>query len=583
MAGIGGWVGAPARASAELLVGSSEPAVWRGEGASLAWAARRTCTRGGLGLASDDTYVLAFDGVLTARAALVVAAERQLGHAVPAGDAALLLTLWRALGEAALDRLEGTFALAVYHRARRELTLARDRLGGATLAWGRAGEARVFGSDTAQVAAALEAPRAPTHWLDVLLLGHAPPPATPYRDVWSVEPGHLVRFDAAGTPRVVRYFAPSFMARTDAARQLSTRLVEIVEAHVAEAPSAVVLLDGGVGGAALAHAAGSRWDSCSVVLSGEDPSRDPGVRQARALGTRHHVLTLAPDALDVGALVRAHGGPFATQAPLAAARLVASSLLGEAPLILGTGASTLAGAPPSVVAATTEATLPPRVGAWVRRGSELVADVTLSPLRPWLESVAEGVRAAERPLRQRVLGAEGVLPPELLAEALLPELRPSLFGRTAWSDRALTEASTDTVLGRALARRLRGRVAEELTPAYEHALRRGGATVLWPYFDARWVERATGVLAEQRPAALAALVPAAVPCVADAQEAQLARWMSGPLEPAWRTAVLAERSPLTEVLDVSKLRSSLFAAWNPARGRQALALWTLAAWLAPRP
>jgi hypothetical protein len=159
-----------------------------------------------------------------------------------------------------------------------------------------------------------------------------------------------------------------------------------------------------------------------------------------------------------------------------------------------------------------------------------------------------------------------VLPPELLAEALRPELRPSLFGRTAWSDRALTEASTDTVLGRALARRLRGRVAEELTPAYEHALRRGGATVLWPYFDARWVERATGVLAEQRPAALAALVPAAVPCVADAQEAQLARWMSGPLEPAWRTAVLAERSPLTEVLDVSKLRSSLFAAWNPARG-----------------
>jgi hypothetical protein len=416
--------------------------------------------------------------------------------------------------------------------------------------------------------------------LDVLVLGHAPPPTTPYRDVSTVEPGHLVRFDAAGTPRVARYFAPSFMARTDSPAELGSRLSEVVEAHIAEAPRAVVLLDGDVGGAALAHAAGGRWDTCSLVLSGEDPARDPGARQARALGTRHHVLTLSPDALDLAALVRAHGGPFATLAPVAAARLARSPLLGEVPLVLGTAASTLAGAPGSLAAATAEVTLPPRLGAWVRRGTEAMADVTLPPLRPWLESVAHGVRVAERPLHERVLDVEGVLRPEILAEALRPELRASLFGRAAWSDRMVTEASTDTVLGRLLARRLRGRIAEEVVPGFEHTLRRAGATVLWPYFDARWVERATGVPQGQRPSAVAALVPAAVPCVADAHEAQLARWMSGPLEPSWRAAVLAERSPLAEVLDVAKLRPWLFAAWNRGRGRQALALWTLAAWLA---
>lgn len=583
MAGIGGWVGAPARASLEALVGSSAPQVWRDEGAQLAWAGRRASTRGGLGLAADDTWTLAFDGVLTARASLRVAVERQLGHAAPEGDAALLLALWRGLGEAALDRLEGTFALAVYHRARRELTLARDRLGGATLAWGRSGEARVFASDPAQVAAALDAPRDETHALDLLLLGHAPAPATPYRDVSTVEPGHLVRFDRAGTARVARYFAPSFMVRTDAARELGPRLAEVVEAHVAEAPRAVVLLDGGVGGAAIAHAAGARWDTCSIVLEGEDAARDPGVRQARALGTRHHTLTLAPDTLDLTALVRAHGGPFADLAPVLASRLVSSGLLAEAPLVLGTAAEALAGAPPSLVAAAAEATLPPRVGAWVRRGTEALADVTLSPLRPWLEGVAHGVRAADRPLRQRVLDVEGVLSPEVLAKAVRPPLAAQLFGRAGWSDRMLTEASTDTPLGRALARRLRGRVAEELVPGYEHTLRRAGLTALWPCLDARWVERATGVPLEQRPAALAALVPSEVPCVPDAEDAQLARWMGGALEPRWRAAVLAERSPLSELLDLAQLRPPLFAAWNRGRWRQALALWTLAAWRATQP
>ncbi len=597
MAGIGGWAGqaggGDARPSARRdkaalasLVGGAATAVcWVEEGAGLAWAPRgrghslhdmgAPPRRDGLAVADD--LVVAFEGTLVERATLRTFVERRGLVPTRGHDAELILLAWRELGSAALDRIEGTFALAVWSRARRELLLARDRLGGYSLAWSHGAGGVAFAGDLAALVRWVEAPRDEARMFEVLLQGHVSPPHTLYRGVRVVEPGYTVRFDAHGTTRATRYFAPSFIPRAEVLEALGQRLATVTDAHIALGTEGTVLLDGSIGGAAIAHAAqrgaAAALDTSSIHVAGE---LDVGAQQARALGTRHEVVELVPEAISMADAVRAHGGPFATVAPL-----VAGALRHHPIVYAGAGAETLAGFPARVAEVTRGSALAPWAGRALRRGSELVADVTLSPLRPWFESMAALGGASEQPLGHRLLVAEGVFPPDVLAAIVRPRWHSALFDITAWSDRMVDEATADSALGRGLARRLRGHVAEELLPGLDRALRAGGAELRLPFLDRRWIEQATGLLPADRGRALRHAIPEAVPFEPDVGERLLARWMGGALEQSWREAVFAETSPLADLIDLPRVRALLLAevAWNPGRWRQALALWTLSLWI----
>jgi asparagine synthetase B (glutamine-hydrolysing) len=400
-----------------------------------------------------------------------------------------------------------------------------------------------------------------------------------FAGVRAVEPGRLLRVDAGHAPRTTRWFAPSFIPRTGADRELSDRLGEVVRSQRAGAEvegrdAPAVLLDGGAGGAAIAALCGRGARTVSVHLAGEE---DAGALQARALMTEHTALVL--DDPSMAAAVRAVGGPFATPWPLVASRLASA---GIATVTAGLGADGLAGAPPSLVAVARGGQLGAGVGRALRRGSEAVADVTLSPLRPWISAVAALGSASEVPFAQRLMRSQGVFSPELLASVVRPARRSALFDVARWSERVIGEASATSQLGRALMHRVRGRVAEEDVPGLDGPLSAAGVELRLPFFDRRALELATGLDDVARPGALEALLPAAVPRLADADEARLARWMGGPLEPIWREAVLGDGSPIATLLELPKLRPLLLAdvAWNPGRWRQALALWSLSAWLA---
>ncbi len=77
-----------------------------------------------------------------------------LGHAFRSrSDTEVLLHAWAEWGEAALDRLNGMFAFAVWDAAEQALFLARDRYGIKPLYWARDGDVFLFGSEAKAILA----------------------------------------------------------------------------------------------------------------------------------------------------------------------------------------------------------------------------------------------------------------------------------------------------------------------------------------------------------------------------------------------------------------------------------------------
>ncbi|KWC36187.1 asparagine synthetase B [Burkholderia ubonensis] len=157
-------------------------------------------------------FVLVFNGEIYNHRALREELERTgrapawRGHS----DTEVLLAAIAAWGvEAALRRATGMFAIALWNRESRVLTLARDRIGEKPLYYGRIGDALVFASE-------LKALRSFPGFdgaidRDALCLylrqSSVPAPYTIYRGIRKLPPGTFIQFEhARDTPRVRAYW-----------------------------------------------------------------------------------------------------------------------------------------------------------------------------------------------------------------------------------------------------------------------------------------------------------------------------------------------------------------------------------------
>ncbi|KVC73186.1 asparagine synthase (glutamine-hydrolyzing) [Burkholderia ubonensis] len=157
-------------------------------------------------------FVLVFNGEIYNHRAL--RAELESTGRAPAwrghSDTEVLLAAIAAWGvEAALRRATGMFAIALWNRESRVLTLARDRIGEKPLYYGRIGDALVFASE-------LKALRSFPGFdgaidRDALCLylrqSSVPAPYTIYRGIRKLPPGTFIQFEhARDTPRVRAYW-----------------------------------------------------------------------------------------------------------------------------------------------------------------------------------------------------------------------------------------------------------------------------------------------------------------------------------------------------------------------------------------
>lgn len=199
------------------------------------------------------------------------------GHAFATqGDTETILHLYEEYGPACVERLRGMFAFAIWDTAAQTLLLARDRFGikplyAALAPWGIA-----FASELKALHAVGLVDRE-LDWqaLDAYFqLGYIPAPATPFRKVRKLEPGHTALWDRSNGLATRQYWDLPH-ARTPAPPDLEARVVEwldeSVRAHLVSDVPVAAFLSGGL-------------DSSAVVASWALASDAPHAFTARYLG-----------------------------------------------------------------------------------------------------------------------------------------------------------------------------------------------------------------------------------------------------------------------------------------------------------
>jgi asparagine synthase (glutamine-hydrolysing) len=244
------------------------------------------------------------------------------------GDGEVLLTAWAEWGEAALDRVNGMFAFAIWDDGAQRLTLARDPFGEKPLYYARTRDGRlVFGSEIKALlhdpgVDGRENPRALAAFV-----AHTVMPAPPdsfFAGIQRLPAAHVLRWQA-GRVEVARYWRPGPIAVParygDAAAELRQLLLDSIRLRLRSDVPVGTSLSGGI-------------DSSSVVMLSAELAGDhrrhaftarfPGYERdewhhaesvARAAQVEHHhpVEPTAAEALaDLDRLVLDHEEPVAT-------------------------------------------------------------------------------------------------------------------------------------------------------------------------------------------------------------------------------------------------------------------------------
>jgi len=240
-------------------------------------------------------------------------------------DVEVIAHLYEEAGTAALERLDGMFAFALWDRRARRLVLGRDRVGIKPLYVAENGERLLFGSEAKCLLAAGVDPALDLQALhDYLTLGYVPGPASIFAGVRQLAPGHLLIAEPGGRVRTERYWdlrdhvgrgAPRPDAEWQA--ELLATLRAAVESHLMSDVPLGVFLSGGLDSStivALMHELGVH-PIRTFTIGFAEPSFDETdvARQVAArFGTEHHELVVRPDAATLlPQLVRHFDEPFA--------------------------------------------------------------------------------------------------------------------------------------------------------------------------------------------------------------------------------------------------------------------------------
>jgi len=314
-----------------------------------------------------------------------------LGHTfVTEGDGEVFLHAWAQWGEAALERVNGMFALAVWDDRDRSLTLAADAFGEKPLFWSEEGGGRVaFASDLQALREAvprLGAP-APDVLAPYLGLGLMPPVEQSFfAGVHRLPGAHLLRW-RDGRAAVRRWWTPGLVdvptghdAQALALRDLLTDSIRLrLRSDVPVGTSlsggvdssAIVALSATIGGDHRRHAFTAAFDGFE-----RDEWRYAETVAASAGVVEHHaVRPQVTDLLDdLDDLVACQQEPFASSSIYAQYRVMrAANEAGVTVLLDGQGADELFAGYPALAGWATRAQGPLAAAAALARGETAAA------------------------------------------------------------------------------------------------------------------------------------------------------------------------------------------------------------------
>jgi asparagine synthase (glutamine-hydrolysing) len=147
-----------------------------------------------------------------------------LGHRYRSNtDSETIVHLYEEHGPRCVELLDGMFAFAIWDTRRKELLLARDRVGVKPLYFARLPGGLVFGSE---IKALLQHPAVTadldeTALIEYLTYAFTPPPRTRYRGIEKLAPGERIVLTADGRARQERYWSPFSNAAADLVSAMS--------------------------------------------------------------------------------------------------------------------------------------------------------------------------------------------------------------------------------------------------------------------------------------------------------------------------------------------------------------------------
>lgn len=315
MCGIAGFVGIPdpvGRVEAMLgtLVHRGPDSCGVRSGPGWAAGARRLAI---VDLVTGDQPAVNEDGTVTAVLNGEIYNFRELrremaerGHRPRSnGDTEVLVHLWEEHGPDLVHHLRGMFALAVVDEGRRQLFLARDRLGKKPLYVEHRGTFLAFASELKALQTL-----SPRRGLDrealaaFLVWGFVPEGLCSAAGVRRLPPGHCLLVDLdSGTSMEQRYWRPMVqpspgLTVRSAAECLRPVLEDAVALRLQADVPVAVFLSGGIDSGVVTALAARRQPglaALTVSFGGDDPEVAAARETARHLGVRHEVLAVDPE------------------------------------------------------------------------------------------------------------------------------------------------------------------------------------------------------------------------------------------------------------------------------------------------
>lgn len=285
---------------------------------------------------ADGRYMIAYNGEIYNHAAL--RAELEGGGAAPAwrggSDTETLLACIAAWGlETALRKSSGMFALALWDRKERALSLARDRFGEKPLYYGQVGRQFAFASElkALRTLPGFDHPISRPALRMFLARTYVPAPHTIYLGISKLLPGHILRVSAGGNnddPISTPYWSYRDVVLAGLADPIvdETEALELLEGAMATAISGQAVADVPVGAflsggidsstvvALYSKYASGRVKTYSIGFEEEAFNEAPFAAEVAAhFGTDHHerIVTVAEAQAVIPKLPAMYDEPFA--------------------------------------------------------------------------------------------------------------------------------------------------------------------------------------------------------------------------------------------------------------------------------
>jgi asparagine synthase (glutamine-hydrolysing) len=222
-------------------------------------------------------------------------------------DTEVIIHLYEEMGADCVMKLRGMFALAIYDKTKRKLTLARDRLGKKPLHYALHQGNLYFASEIKSIlAVAPELAEVNSQGLlEYLYYGYVPDPITAYCGIHKLPPGHLLEFED-GKIRIRQYWdLPEYNTHApkneeECLEELEQRLFEATKIRLISDVPLGAFLSGGIDSstvvALMSRASSGPVKTFSIGFKKDDFNESNYARiVANKFSTDHHEMILEPD------------------------------------------------------------------------------------------------------------------------------------------------------------------------------------------------------------------------------------------------------------------------------------------------